>query len=138
MIKRQRSVLMADIDPNMLTSRLSYLPLEVCTVFEGTQTTDVQQRVKNVETLLLFLLQREEEDWPEHLVKGLQDSDQSAHAQTLQEEYDAVVKEEQMMEETKTRQTKQTERFEFSEVSLVLDVCRGLGEFKYNNGVLLP
>ena len=129
---------MADIDPNMLTSRISYLPLEVCTVFEGTQTTDVQQRVKNVETLLLFLLQREEDDWPEHLVKGLQDSDQSAHAQTLQEDYDAVVKEEQMMEETKTRQTKQTERFEFSEVSLVLDVCSGLGEFEYNNGVLLP
>ena len=107
---------MADVDPNMLTSRLSYLPLEVCTIFEGTETTDVQQRVKNVETLMLFLLQREEEDWPEHLVKGLQESDQSAHAQVLQEEYDAIVKEEQAFEEAKTQQMKQAERFDFREV----------------------
>ena len=111
-IKRKRSILMSDVDPNMLTSRLIYLPPEVCTVFEGTQTTDVQQRVKNVETLLSFLLQREEEDWPEHLLKGLQESDQSSHAQTLQEEYDAIVKEEQHL--------KRMERVDFSEVSVRL------------------
>ena len=102
----------------MLTSRLSYLPLEVCTIFEGTQATDIPQRVKNVETLLLFLLQREEEDWPGDLVKGLEEADQSAHAQTLQEEYDAIVKDEQMLEQTTTPQAKQMTRFDFSEVRL--------------------
>ena len=123
-IKRQRSVLMQDIDPNLLTSRLhSYLPPEVCTVFEGTPTTDVRERVKNVETLLSFLLQREEEEWPENLLKGLKESDQRAHAQTLQEEYDAIVKEEQVLEETKTQQMKEMGRLDFNEVRLELYAC---------------
>ena len=118
MIRRKRSVLMADIDPNMLTSRLTYLPLEMCAIFEGTQPTDVQQRVKNVETLLVFLLEREEEDWPMDLVKGLQETNQSPIAHMLQREVEAIAKENKELEEKFKQRMKERCQVDSNEVSL--------------------
>ncbi|XP_072043473.1 uncharacterized protein [Amphiura filiformis] len=92
-LKRNRAILLADMDPSLLTSRLLYLPLQVCVVFEGTEARDIQQRVNNAKTLLIFLLEREEEDWPRDLLAGLQETDQGPLAQTLKEEFEVIARE---------------------------------------------
>ncbi|XP_072042915.1 death-associated protein kinase dapk-1-like [Amphiura filiformis] len=103
-LKRKRDILLADMDPSSLTSQLLYLPLPMCTIFEGAKTTDIRERVNNAKTLVLFLLQREEEDWPMDLLAGLRETDQSPLAQTLQEEYEMITAEEQHMREEGKRQ----------------------------------
>ncbi len=80
-----------DMDPSILTSRLHYLPPKDCLILEGTSASDVQQRIKNVNILLMFLLQREIEDWPQDLLDGLQETHQGPLAQELQQEYQRVV-----------------------------------------------
>ncbi|XP_072044371.1 death-associated protein kinase dapk-1-like [Amphiura filiformis] len=114
-LKRNWSILVADVDPSNLTSRLLYLPLEDCKLLENTESRDVRQRMENVKLLLLFLLQRDEEDWPADLVAGLQETDQDPLAQTLQEEYQTIVIEEwQNMEERENRRLS-TMEYEASE-----------------------
>ncbi|XP_072043114.1 uncharacterized protein [Amphiura filiformis] len=58
-LRRRWDLIETDMDPNMLTSSLLYLPPKDCLIFEGTGATDVQQRIKNANTLLLFLLWRD-------------------------------------------------------------------------------
>ncbi|XP_072043046.1 uncharacterized protein [Amphiura filiformis] len=101
-LKRNRAILLADMDPSLLTSRLLYLPLQVCVVFEGTEARDIQQRVNNAKTLLIFLLEREEEDWPRDLLNGLQETDQGPLAQTLKEEFEVIAREDYNQERQMT------------------------------------
>ena len=87
------------MDPNMLTARLAYVPLDICALIEGTKDTDIQQRIKNAETLLLFLLHTEKEDWPADFIQGLQETNQKPLAKRLQEDYKKVVREEVIRKE---------------------------------------
>ncbi len=93
-LKRQRSILVTDMIPDLLTSRLAdILPPQMCKIFE--HASGVQQHMDNAKTLVLFLLERDQEDWPTDLLAGLRETDQSPLAQTLEEEYYKILKEEE-------------------------------------------
>ena len=70
-----------------MSSHLKYLPEDVCVLFHNTNAEDVVQRLTDADTLLQFLLKREEEDWPYDLLDGLIDTGQASLAETLLEEF---------------------------------------------------
>ena len=70
-----------------MASHLKYLPEDVCVLFQDTNAEDTKQRLTDADTLLQFLLNREEEDWPYDLLDGLLDSGQASLAKTLLDEF---------------------------------------------------
>ncbi|XP_072043296.1 death-associated protein kinase dapk-1-like [Amphiura filiformis] len=117
-LKRNWGILVADVDPSNLTSHLLCLPLRDRKLMENTESKDVKQRMENVEMLLLFLLQREEEDWPADLLTGLKETDQAPLAQTLQNSYQIVDIEERRNREERKKKNRQmsTMEYETSEI----------------------
>ncbi|XP_072044415.1 death-associated protein kinase dapk-1-like [Amphiura filiformis] len=118
-LKRNWHILVPDVDPSNLTSSLLYLPEEDCRLLENTESRDVKQRMENVKILLLFLLQREEEDWPVDLLAGLKETNQAHFAQTLQESYEVITSEERRNSEERKRKKRLLYRMEY-EVSEIL------------------
>ena len=86
-LKRHWSDLQAYMDPKNMSAHLKYFPAHVRVLFHGTDPEDAAQRLKNAETLLHFLLERKEDDWPYDLLDGLLETGQTPLATTLLEEF---------------------------------------------------
>ena len=99
-LKRQWSLLQNDMEPSMLISRLGkYLPSTFCTIVEGTKPTDVKLRVQNATTLVIHLLQQDDNTWPDDLIEVLNDTGQNPLASKLQQTYQIVVEEQRVRAE---------------------------------------
>ena len=86
-LKRHWFDLKAYMDPKVMSSHLNYFPADVRVLLHATNAEDVAQRLKDADTLLHFLLEREEEDWPYDLLDGLLETDLVSRAKNLLEEF---------------------------------------------------
>ena len=86
-LKLHWSKLKARLDPKKISPHLEFLPEDVSVLFDDTSAEDTKQRLTDADTLLQFLLKREEEDWPYDLMDGLLETGQTPLATTLLEEF---------------------------------------------------
>ena len=96
------------MDPKQMTSHLKYLPEDVRVLFHDTNAEDTKQRLTDADTLLQFLLQREEEDWPYDLLDALLDLGQTPLAGNVLDKLNKLDHDSRLFEHLRVQQVRKS------------------------------